>query len=551
MNTKFSSPISGTTVTMQDLTDGRVYRAIIQGLAATAPGGSSTQIQFNSAGSFGGSALLTFDGALLTIDSAVAFGTFLTGYFDKTDGLYIQGATSVNTDPSLETKFTRLASASTANRTATFPDKTGTVAFTSDITGTNSGVNTGDQTIQLTGDVTGSGTGTFAATIANGAVTLAKMANMATASLIYRKTAGSGAPEVNTLATLKTDMSLGNVENTALSTWAGSTSITTLGTIVTGVWSGTLIGVTKGGTGTSTQFTAGSVVFAGASGVYSQSNADLFWDNTNKWLGVGTNVPAYQLHICDESAAATRGLLISEHVAGIQAAAFTMRKSRGSRASPAAVASGDFLGFWGNSAYDGSQYRLFGSGLMFGVVGAVGANSIPVAMGISTGSAEGNYVARILVWSDGNVSIGAGTDFYPNFNIAAPGCQLLVVSDVTTEVGLIVRGKASQTADIIDAQNSGSTRLFGVGASGELKVSRMSDVTLVLGTKTIADATITANSRLLVTLKSANTSVTLGVPSYTLNAGVGYTLTSLILGTPAATQVADVSTYTVIVYEPA
>jgi hypothetical protein len=44
------------------------------------------------------------------------------------------------------------------------------------------------------------------ADIANGAVTLAKMANMATSSLIYRKTAGTGVPEVNTLATLKTDL---------------------------------------------------------------------------------------------------------------------------------------------------------------------------------------------------------------------------------------------------------------------------------------------------------------------------------------------------------
>lgn len=57
-----------------------------------------------------------------------------------------------------------------------------------------------------TGDVTSVGDG--ATTIANGAVTLAKMANMATSSLIYRKTAGSGAPEVNTLATLKTDLGL-------------------------------------------------------------------------------------------------------------------------------------------------------------------------------------------------------------------------------------------------------------------------------------------------------------------------------------------------------
>ena len=52
--------------------------------------------------------------------------------------------------------------------------------------------------------VSGGGAGT----IANGAVTLAKQANMATASLVYRKTAGSGAPEVNTLATLKADLGL-------------------------------------------------------------------------------------------------------------------------------------------------------------------------------------------------------------------------------------------------------------------------------------------------------------------------------------------------------
>lgn len=85
-----------------------------------------------------------------------------------------------------------------------------------------SGTNSGDQTVTLTGDVTGSGTGSFAATIANGAVTLAKMANMATASLIYRRTGGSGAPEVNSLAQLKTDLALakgdvglGNADNTS------------------------------------------------------------------------------------------------------------------------------------------------------------------------------------------------------------------------------------------------------------------------------------------------------------------------------------------------
>jgi hypothetical protein len=60
--------------------------------------------------------------------------------------------------------------------------------------------------------------------------------------------------------------------------------------------SGTLP-VANGGTGTATAFTSGSVVFAGASGVYSQDNSNLFWDNTNNRLGVRTATPAVSLAV--------------------------------------------------------------------------------------------------------------------------------------------------------------------------------------------------------------------------------------------------------------
>ena len=53
----------------------------------------------------------------------------------------------------------------------------------------------------------------------------------------------------------------------------------------------TPLAVTSGGTGTATAFTAGSVLFAGASGVYSQDNANLFWDAANIRLGIGTASP--------------------------------------------------------------------------------------------------------------------------------------------------------------------------------------------------------------------------------------------------------------------
>lgn len=72
---------------------------------------------------------------------------------------------------------------------------TGTSSISGSHSGTSSGINTGDQTITLTGDVTGSGTGSFAATIANGAVSNAKLANVATLTFKGRTTAGTGSPE--------------------------------------------------------------------------------------------------------------------------------------------------------------------------------------------------------------------------------------------------------------------------------------------------------------------------------------------------------------------
>jgi hypothetical protein len=72
---------------------------------------------------------------------------------------------------------------------------TGASSISGSHSGTSSGTNTGDQTITLTSDVTGSGTGSFAATIANGVVSNAKLANVATSTFKGRTTAGTGSPE--------------------------------------------------------------------------------------------------------------------------------------------------------------------------------------------------------------------------------------------------------------------------------------------------------------------------------------------------------------------
>ena len=116
------------------------------------------------------------------------------------------------------------------------------VASSGTVTGSNlSGTNTGDQTITLTGDVTGTGTSSFSTTIGTNVITLAKFQQIATSSILGRTTAGIGNVEVLSASQIRTLLSINNVENTALSTWIGSSSITTLGTITSGTWNGTNI----------------------------------------------------------------------------------------------------------------------------------------------------------------------------------------------------------------------------------------------------------------------------------------------------------------------
>lgn len=63
----------------------------------------------------------------------------------------------------------------------------------------------------------------------------------------------------------KTFVGLGNVENTALSTWSGSSSLTTLGTVTSGTWSGSNIALSKGGTNASLTAVNGGIVYSGSS----------------------------------------------------------------------------------------------------------------------------------------------------------------------------------------------------------------------------------------------------------------------------------------------
>lgn len=136
---------------------------------------------------------------------------------------------------------------------------------------------TSSATITLTGDVTGSGTTSIATTLANSGVTAGTYTKV-TVDAKGRVTTGS--------ALLAADLpsnSSNYIQNISTGAQTASYAISGNGSV--------------GGTFSLPAMTTGSILFAGAGGIVSQKNANLFWDNTNNRLGIGTNTPANTLEV--------------------------------------------------------------------------------------------------------------------------------------------------------------------------------------------------------------------------------------------------------------
>jgi len=135
-----------------------------------------------------------------------------------------------------------------------------------------------------------------------------------------------------------------------------------------------------------TAFTAGSVLFAGASGVYSQSNANLFWDNTNKRLGIGTTTPRSLLHVnMGNISTVTSVLTLSANITAVNAGL-----------------SIDFLEKDGSTAYS----------RVAGVVDAVGGSG-ELSFYTTLASILGGSTEKVRITGAGNVGIGTTS---PNIN---------------------------------------------------------------------------------------------------------------------------------------
>jgi hypothetical protein len=158
--------------------------------------------------------------------------------------------------------------------------------------------------------------------------------------------------------------------------------------LTVGSFGGTLA-TNQGGTGTSTWQTGSIPFFNGTN--FTENNNDLYWDNVNDSLGIGTTTPAANgatLTVVGNDPIETHstsawGLSMYVHNNNANGAPpINLYKSRGTEANPSAVQwcgsyeCGDYLGYINFGGYDGSSY-----GLGAAIYASVDQNWTPTAHG--------------------------------------------------------------------------------------------------------------------------------------------------------------------------
>lgn len=155
----------------------------------------------------------------------------------------------------------------------------------------------------------------------------------------------------------------------------------------------------------------------------------------------------------------------------------------------------------------------------------------------------------------GAVTIASGTDA---ISISADAAATTIAIGTGAAAKTVTVGSTNTTSATTIASGSGGIALTGQvtassnvilnGSATQLRVQGgavtdfIGTATLVLGTVTVANTNIAAGDRIFIQRIDAGISTTLGELSYTISAGASFTITSLILGTPASPQTADVST---------
>lgn len=344
--------------------------------------------------------------------------------------------------------------------------------------------------LAIAGNLTG---GTYnTATISGGTLTATAVNGVTTSNIIV--STGSYADPAWITSLAKSKIGLSNVENTALSTWAGSTNITTLGTIASGTWNGTTIAVANGGTGTTNGSITGTGALTFAAGGSNQ-NVNLTPSGTGSVSMINTvsNASNNLLYVVNRTNVSTsgtynqQGLLIYNYVnpdgdqtanntgyhRGLEAYSF-VRENAGTLSE----VTGSYVGFgtYGPAGADVSATitNLYGLRL----VGQKRTSATHVnAYGLHISGVSGSTLAYDIYAEDaaaenyfaGNVGIGT-SDPGSKLHIIASDYNAIQMANTATDAvnkGAIITGSRKTNANVpfsgFGAWDDGTTRFLYIG----------------------------------------------------------------------------------------
>jgi hypothetical protein len=231
--------------------------------------------------------------------------------------------------------------------------------------------------------------------------------------------------------------------------------------LTTGV-TGTLP-VANGGTNAST-FTEGSVVFAGASGTYTQDNSGLFFDNTNNRLGINTASPLGLLE-ARSTVGGTNNGLFSLYENSPTAPYFTIRKARGTVASPTEVLVNDevarifFQGYKVNSGSSG--FSALASMIAYNHLAPTVNGFLNGGFKIQISSnANGGAVDYFNIISDGKT--GIGSNLVPTERLHVGGNVRITAMNGINDIGADANGVLQAATSDMNLKNTIENSPFGL-----------------------------------------------------------------------------------------
>ncbi|NTW27219.1 MAG: hypothetical protein HGA36_02775 [Candidatus Moranbacteria bacterium] len=280
----------------------------------------------------------------------------------------------------------------------------------------------------------------------------------------------------------KNDVGLGNVENTALSTWVGSTNISTLGTITNGTWSGTMISAARGGTGNGT-YVVGDILYATNSNTLSRLGVGIVGQalivsagGTPVW---SSSVPTYPHDLLNSTehpdtttGAATRGDLIVGNSSNLWA-----RLGKGASGNILTMNVNDVA--W-NSAAGLGLATLAGSESLTNKTMGSGSNwqgnAVMTTYG-GTGIGGGYVAGDILYYSAGSALSRLARGANGTILSLSGGFPSWIATTGITTLGTITTGTWNGT--VIDLAHGGTGAIDAAGARINLELGALSTQSMI------------------------------------------------------------------------